>query len=283
MSTAAALPEQRAALRSVIKSLCSKYGLNEGTYASPDKLTDAVVRMWAARRSSGERGRANCGRVYRGMKAADIPSEEGHLSVYVSKGRGTVGTMLSPFTLPFPRRRYAALRLTTDGAATSQLLPQRPLELVWQSAKSFEGETRADFYKRRRAIYTAGVVKRRYLKKEQAIGGAVFGGRLFQYIPSRVFYCEAYVEAAQKRPEMEFLQGLCDAGVSLLLLGPDGFPLGDTLESVQRSYAEPLRPFGHERVLVAMLRGYTVGELLPRRDPSDTVASGGDSDGSDAA
>ena len=259
----------RKELRTLVTSLCTKHGVNAGTYATDKKLGDDVVSAWAARTTASQRGEVHCGQVYRGMKGEDIPTRTGCMQVYVSKGKGQVGTGLSPFVLPFPRGMYAPYCLTLDGTATGSLLPQRPLELVWQSAKRLEDETLNAFMTRRLQIFRKGDVKRRYFAKGSCIKGAMFGGDCLEYVPSRAVYYFAYDQAARTQRVYTFLDDLLASGVSLLLLGPDGFAMGDTLEEAKEAYCSTVHPFGHERVLVSMLRGYSPADLMPTKETSE--------------
>eukprot|EP01061_Rhynchopus_euleeides_P021072 TRINITY_DN3427_c2_g2_i1.p1 TRINITY_DN3427_c2_g2~~TRINITY_DN3427_c2_g2_i1.p1 ORF type:complete len:338 (+),score=148.24 TRINITY_DN3427_c2_g2_i1:36-1049(+) len=268
----------RTQLRAVLTELCNEAKLSAPTFTAEKKLTDEVVAGWATRQASGEPGQVRCGRVHRGMKAEDIPNQAGYIPIYVSKGKGALGTAVSPFTLPFPLELYSKYGLTVHSLGASsgkpeKLLPQRPVELVWQAGKRADSETLTAYLQRRQRIYQKGEVKRRYLERGQMIKGAMFGGECLAYVPSRRVYYEAYSTAVGARKEFKFLKSLVEKGVNLLLLGPDGHELGDTLESVKAAYANPSAQFGHERVLVAMLRGYTLESLLPDAAPAAEEAA----------
>jgi len=129
---------------------------------------------------------------------------------------------------------------------------------MWQAAKVAEGEEWEAYFVRRARIYAKATPKRRYIERDAGIAGACFGSPedgVVQYVPSRVFYCTAYERAVSQLPEFKFLEGLVDDGFNVLILGPDGHPLELGAEHIDAAYVDPSKPFGHERVLVAMLRG----------------------------
>lgn len=98
--------------------------------------------------------------------------------------------------------------------------------------------------------------------------GVTFSGSkadgLVQYEASRVFYCSAYEESVRTLPEFCLLQMLVDRGFNLLILGPDGHPLEVTPGAAVKSYSDASLQYGHERVLVAMLRGERPWVEMPR-------------------
>jgi hypothetical protein len=167
--------------------------------------------------------------------------------VLVSKGKSAIGTQVSPFTLCLP-----------EDVNTGYGLPRQvPLELYWQAAKVArdeveEGVAGPKYFRRRRAIYEDGKVKRRYITKGETIAGAVFGDdkRLIPYQPSRVHYCRPYEQAVRQTPAYKFLDKLVGMGIDVLLVGPDGYPVET---SWQDAYMDTSKPFGHERVLACML------------------------------
>ena len=135
-------------------------------------------------------------------------------------------------------------------------LPQK-LELVWQSAKKAREESWPEYFTRRKRIYFDKTPKRRYLDRGQDIEGACFGARadgLVGYVPSRVFYCVAYERSVSSLKEFQLLQALLNNGFNLLLFGPDGHPLRMEPGAASEAYMDGSLQFGHERVLVSMLR-----------------------------
>eukprot|EP00927_Polykrikos_kofoidii_P054556 TRINITY_DN48967_c0_g1_i1.p1 TRINITY_DN48967_c0_g1~~TRINITY_DN48967_c0_g1_i1.p1 ORF type:complete len:258 (-),score=43.12 TRINITY_DN48967_c0_g1_i1:213-986(-) len=241
--------------KDVVRNACKRFGVKKDSLVA--KLSAGVDSAWKANKAKGSRGLVHCGRVWRGQPKQDMPCRDDSMSIFVSAGKGQIGTALSPFTVHVPGELMSWA--TVDGTPGGDPLPgPQKLELVWQAAKVSKGESWKAYLARRVGIYAKKVPKRRYIEKGSAIGGACFGGeedKLVEYVPSRVFYCTAYEKAVSELPEMKLLKALVDDGFNLLLLGPDGHPIEAGGKHIRRAYADPSVPFGHERVLVAMLRG----------------------------
>lgn len=240
-----------------------------------DRLNAAA---WRDNKERGRVGDTNCG--LSGRRAKLDERRDGFLPIGVSKARGPIGYALSPFNLSTPPDM--TLFATRDGLPTGQRLPTRTLELVWQAAKVKRSELTADgqpstaYFHRRERIYDKGVVKRSYFSKKE-IAGAVLGWRaspIISWVPSRKFYASAYARVASTTPEFQFLAAAREDGWNLLLGGPDGWPIGDVAQAspsvhdVAVAYASTAFPFGHERVLVAMLLGLTPWSEYPDVCPS---------------
>lgn len=250
--------------RTMVKDLCAQYNIRAETLLS--KLSKGVEEAQKSNSSNGLRGQVRCGRSWRGQRSEQIPYREDSIPIFASKGKGQFGNALSPFNLDVPHdlMRWA----TRDGRPGSTHLPlPQKLELVWQCAKVAEHESWDEYVARRERIYNGKTPKRRYLERETKIAGACFGSvddALVQYVPSRVFYCTAYEQAVGTLPEFRFLKALVDAGFNLLILGPDGHHLEVSGSEVARAYDDARLQFGHERVLVAMLRGERPWVEMPR-------------------
>jgi hypothetical protein len=72
------------------------------------------------------------------------------------------------------------------------------------------------------------------------------------YVESRQFYCNFYERLARQEPDYTRLEQLLARGVNLQLCGYDAHPPGEN-QSVEEMYLDATKPFGHERVLYAML------------------------------
>eukprot|EP00298_Acanthocystis_sp_HF-20_P011626 c19484_g1_i1.p1 GENE.c19484_g1_i1~~c19484_g1_i1.p1 ORF type:complete len:302 (+),score=108.98 c19484_g1_i1:143-1048(+) len=244
----------------LVQQLSKQFQVNGTTLR--DKVTSEVAKQWNENKSQQKRGKVLCGCVWRGISSDQMPYQEGFIPIFVSKGKGQIGNALSPFNLFVPQPMLS--NFTVDGKQGSSLLPNRPLELVWQSAKitpdeiDKNGKVKSSFFERRKKIFKEGKVKRRYLDKSQTIAGALFGGEgqtVVQWVPSRIFYCTSYDTSVQKKKEFKLLENLVENGFNILLLGPDGFPIGPNEEDIKLAYESTAHPFGHERVLLALLRG----------------------------
>jgi len=222
-----------------VRNLCRRHNLP----------SDAICRQITSNTIvSTSRGRVYTGVVRRGMSQKEWPVLPTGVRVMVSKHKSRIGTQVSPFVLRIPA-----------DVNTGQGLPRQvPLELYWQAAKvtedeiSDQGVAGANYFKRRKAIYEKGKVKRRYIVKDKKIAGAVFGdsNKLVPYQSSRVHYCRPYERAVRQTDAFKFLDELLDMGVDVLLVGPDGYAVET---SWQEAYMDTSKPFGHERVLACML------------------------------
>lgn len=201
-------------------------------------------------RLDGKRGHVAIAKYWINQKHRNrVPKKDGYTSVYAAKGKqGTIGNQLTPFYLSVPNDM-------TDGCR-----PDMPLELVWQAAKvrvcemDSKGCVLPAYFKRREKIYAAGVPKRRYLKYGELPACAIFGNdptKTLAYQESRFFYCQAYERAVKETPAFKFLCEKLDQGYNILLLGPDGYPMKN--QTIEEAYEDTSKPFGHERVLCALL------------------------------
>mmetsp|Transcript_4367 Transcript_4367/g.8746 ORF Transcript_4367/g.8746 Transcript_4367/m.8746 type:complete len:336 (-) Transcript_4367:167-1174(-) len=256
-------------LRNFIGQAISDAGLGKDAGLVGRAVTPSAASAWEANRAACRPGSVQCLNFF-AARGGRRPELDGFVSVYVAKGFGEIGNQLSPFFLPVPPGLLTGM--TVDGSDAGKSLFSNdcknvPLELWWQSAKVCDHELIKDgggvpgpnFFSRRAAIYSEGVAKRRYVRG--GIAGAWLGGTLVPWVESRVWYCTAYEHSAAMTCAFAFLQNLVVQGVNLLLLGPDGFPLGSGADSAPSDngldavYHSEDHPFGHERVLVAMLRG----------------------------
>jgi len=94
----------------------------------------------------------------------------------------------------------------------------------------------------------------------------------FTYVESRYFYCVAYEDLARKTDAFATLLDLHRHGIDLRLCGYDAFDMGAnaTADELYDYYQRTDQPFGHERVLCALLKFSDTPEMLPwhryRRD-----------------
>lgn len=77
----------------------------------------------------------------------------------------------------------------------------------------------------------------------------------FTYVESRYFYCCAYEKLAVPQPAFQQLLKWHQDGVDLRLCGYDAFDMGVSADAsaLYTHYCDPTLPFGHERVLYALL------------------------------
>lgn len=199
----------------------------------------------------------NCQQGTRGSVQCGWDAAENTAALPLRVTKGSALEALSPFHLTTPPRFLANFQ----GVPADILGRPLSLELTWQSAKVsqsevVDGEVSEAFFMRRCGLLTAGEARRGYISAEDIAGAVLGGNHLLQWVESRCFYCAAYAEAASSIHAFLLLDDLLSAGYNLLLIGPDGFPLTDPLQD----YLSTEAPFGHERVLVAMLQGNRVWE-----------------------
>lgn len=80
--------------------------------------------------------------------------------------------------------------------------------------------------------------------------------RRFTYVESRYFYCCAYERLARETDAYRQLSAWYLEGVDIQLCGYDAHEMGvnATADELYEHYCNPALPFGHERVLYALLR-----------------------------
>lgn len=150
---------------------------------------------------------------------------------------------------------------------------------VFRSEVDENGDPLPVFYERRLRGYTDPVPHRHKLGASKAehmrAAGMEKGGNAnvcvysifvnpatqqeerYDYALARVFYCTFYERLARETPEYKLLAQQRRGGANLLIAGYDGFDCDSaiTAEDVRAWYADLNYPFGHEKVLVAMLLG----------------------------
>lgn len=72
------------------------------------------------------------------------------------------------------------------------------------------------------------------------------------YIQSRQFYCNFYERLVVQQPDFIKLRDMLDSGINLQICGYDGYPI-NSKEEIEREYLNSRYPFGHERMLYALL------------------------------
>jgi len=153
------------------------------------------------------------------------------------------------------------------------------IENFHQGSKCFREETLPDsddpsplYYENRLRFYGDAVPHRHKYKGDGANKNAplyfVWVDRdgkdhRLTYVESRQFYCTFYERLAGVQQDYAKLRDMIAGGTDVCICGYDAAPLGPG-ETIADAYLDASKPFGHERVLYAML---TVAdpELLPWR------------------
>lgn len=84
------------------------------------------------------------------------------------------------------------------------------------------------------------------------------GEHRLDYVTSRQFYCNFYQRLAELEDDYIKLRAYRASGYNLNIIGYDANPIisnnyEETVREIEREYLDPKRPFGHEKVLYAML------------------------------
>lgn len=149
------------------------------------------------------------------------------------------------------------------------LPPATSIENFHQGSKCFPQELKRDgtpsplYYTNRHKFYTDATPHRHKYKGTQQnpnipeffvwVGEDGKENRL-DYVGSRQFYCTFYERFAAINDDFARLLDLREDGVNLQLVGYDANPItGEDAESIEAAYLDDSTPFGHERVLYAML------------------------------
>jgi hypothetical protein len=72
------------------------------------------------------------------------------------------------------------------------------------------------------------------------------------YVDSRQFYCYFYEILATQTNDYQHLKKLVESGTNMEICGYDAHPLAPD-ETIEDAYLDTSKPFGHERVLFALL------------------------------
>lgn len=177
----------------------------------------------------------------------------------------------------FPNYRHEN---RTDGIGMSNLSPMKLgpvihsqpllppallLENFHQGNKCFASEVdekydpKDEFYINQYKFYTDSEPHRHKISGENPLysvwyikenNGKILGYKI-EYIESRQFYCNFYHRLAEKTEEFKKLKEYHESGINLQICGYDAYPM--TYDNIESEYLNPRYPFGHERVLMAML------------------------------
>lgn len=184
------------------------------------------------------------------------PVLDGYKNVNVCSSGAGVWKQLSPMKLgPFRFTEFYADGSTADLSATN-------LENLWQSAKVWEGEEGPDGFPTpawytRRSLICNDSKAHRHIRKGRGVNPNVplyswWQGKKLSYDEARrTIYIPLYAERVKATEAWKRLVALVASGKSVQILGYDGRPFANLRDELH----DLTRPFGHELVLCAMLRG----------------------------
>ena len=141
------------------------------------------------------------------------------------------------------------------------VLASRNLENFHQGSKCYRHEVdvngfpTGEFYAARDRMFTDPEPHRHKIKGEKPLYSVWIdkkgGGHCLNYIQSRQFYCNFYERAVLQMPEFKYLQDILNKGVNIQICGYDAYEMKK--EEIEKEYLNEKFPFGHERVLFALL------------------------------
>ncbi|KAL6043705.1 Alkaline phosphatase [Balamuthia mandrillaris] len=228
---------------------------------------ESVERACAANKTANRRGRVSCNKQphYRAPKHVDKrwPNKEGFMNISVCSGSRRPYDQLSPMKLG-----------PVDYVFEQERLRATNVENLWQFSKVWPGEVDGrtgdplpSWFARRKAGW-ADRKAHRWVRKgpkdspnRNAPLYSFWKGRRLGYVPARkAVYCPEYAKLVVRTQAFRQLQGLLEDGYNVQILGYDGFDFEAEGMSLRECLEDPRRPFGHELVLVALLRGERVWE-----------------------
>jgi hypothetical protein len=227
-----------------------------------------------------KRGDVQCGQLRR---TKTWPSIDGYERFNVcSSNRGLHGRELSPMLLG--DYTYECSQMEIDDGEPNSIKVIR-FENMWQHCKIWgldeldiqyftsrklqfdpKNDEHLDhikpsalFYQRRRKGWASDKGKRRVAHMKHYGGKTArplfsfWKGKFYRYIESRMeIYCPVYEQLARNTKAYKDLEKKVSSGKNVLIVGYDGYDLGN--KTLQQCIDDPSRPFGHELVLVAMLK-----------------------------
>ncbi|AEA06942.1 conserved hypothetical protein [Lausannevirus] len=244
-----------------------KIPLKERMEALEEKLSKHKRSVRKAARKKEGRGELG---LYRMRMMREVPLKKGWLNVFPNfrhqKRKDGFGcSNLSPMTL-------GPVKHTCPG-----LEPAKNIENFFQGSKVFSEEVDKHknpsslFYENREMLFADPVPKRHKYKgvgKNKNIPlyflwtDSEGKEHRLSYIESRQTYCNFFERLASETKDYRKLCRLQDKGYNLIFCGYDAHEITGSIED---AYLDPSVPFGHERVLYAMLALRDTPEEYPWR------------------
>lgn len=133
------------------------------------------------------------------------------------------------------------------------------LENAWQQSKQFGDESDEDFLTSQIEGFNDDTPHRHKRKMEKGLSVSWIWcdpttnkRHKLDWITARQFYCNWYERLVTDTEDWKYLRKLVDEGTNVQLCGYDGNPINGSSE-IEDAYLSTSAPFGHERVLYAML------------------------------
>ncbi|AGV01461.1 uncharacterized protein with homologs in some bacteria [Cannes 8 virus] len=266
------------------KYVCGVHSRKKEERTALEKIPPSEKRKQTLEKISGHKrtvkkaARENPGRgklgLFRMKMMGEVPLKDGWLNVFPNfrhqnRQDGFGASSLSPMALGPVEHVHPALP------------PAKNIENFYQGSKVFVQEVDKDqnptslFYENRERLFSDEIPKRHKYKgmgKNKNIPlyflwtDKCGKEHRLDYIQSRQTYCNFFERLASDTEDYRKLCRLQDKGYNLIFCGYDAHDIPeDTPKSIEEAYLDPSVPFGHERVLFAMLALRDTPEEYPWR------------------
>jgi len=199
---------------------------------------------------------------YRTSADKTWPQAEGFQNINVCSGAHGIWNQLSPM-------RLGPIDYEGDEFTEGKEVSVKNLENLWQFSKVWTGEVDSEgnptkeFCERRKLGWNQEKGQR-HVKKGNGVNRNVplfsfWKGEQLSYLEARKeIYCPIYAELVTETKAFKKLEEMLNAGYNIQILGYDGYDVeGNSLEEC---FLDVSKPFGHELVLYALLKGNPVWE-----------------------
>jgi hypothetical protein len=217
-----------------------------------------VERQKLKNNKNGKKGLVICDKKihYRAKNVIDKrdPLHDGFLNINVCSSAKGIWKELSPMYLGndvgIPTSE------TEDGSKDGKKLTFLNIESLWQSMKKYENESWEDYYETRVewSKHKKGKRRKQFGKKanRNIPEFSYWKGKKLSYMEARKsIYCPLYAKYVVKTEAYKRLKSLLNQGYNLCIIGYDGRIIDD----LKKEFNDSSKPFGHEIVLVCLLRG----------------------------
>jgi hypothetical protein len=220
-------------------------------------------------KTNNTKGEVACDKLPHRFSGNKWPEKEGFKTINVCSSSRSFGKGLSPMIIgPIKIDDYLTEEQRgNDGYEVAIPTRATNIENLWQFSKVWDGEhdenndkPKKEFFERRNKGW-ADKKPHRWVKKGKDSNGnrniskySWWAGEKLSYLEARrKIYCPIYAAEVIKTDSYKQLKKLNDDGYNLLLIGYDGYdPNGKTLKEC---FNDISRPFGHELVLLCLLKG----------------------------
>ena len=230
---------------------------------------ESIKRATKANRKSKSRGSVRCNKLpFRFSKGPKTwPNVDGFMNVNVCSGSNQIYKELSPMKL-------GPIEVNVVNSRNKiKIRTAKNLENLWQASKVWEddvymdtGMPKKEWFKRR-SRYFKDKKAHRHIKKSKTnknknvslyslwVDQKTLEVKKLSYLEARKeVYCPIYKQLASQTKAYKKIDKLLANGTNIQILGYDGYDYETEGKTLEECYNDGSRPFGHELVLVSMLR-----------------------------